>query len=414
MFGDQDATSKAGRVSAEALLTLLPAAVLVAAAVFWSTNASTVEKTDFSLMYVGAKIVHQGLGAQLYDMAVQRHMRDSLFRDPNPLLFEHPPFEALLLSPLAALPFRTAYMIWGLFNATVWLLLVPTMRRYLTWPAEQLGYVCLWLLFAPIGVALFQGQTSILVLCSYSLAYIALRQEKYFSAGVSLGLGLLKFQFVVPFALIFLVRRKWRFLMGFLISCCALGVLSFVAVGRTGIFSYVRMLTEISKNPENQSYGSATDMPTIYGFIHTIAGRILDESVVNIAVMAFSVGLLIYVAHKWRARPGTSAHDLGFGAAVAASLLAGSHMFTHDFSPLLLGLFLAMAHLPPKESGGLRIAAVSLVAAFWSFPIYFLFVAWHCLYLMCPLLLMFVFVALLIAGRTGIRHPAEVQFVRAG
>ena len=37
----------------------------------------------------------------------------------------------------------------------------------------------------------------------------------FFAAGVALGLALLKFQFAVPFAVIFLLRRQWRFLGGF-------------------------------------------------------------------------------------------------------------------------------------------------------------------------------------------------------
>src|SRR5438445_4077386 len=108
----------------EMTLGLLGAAVLLYGAVLWCARGPNAEKTDFSLTYVGARIVHQGLGSRLYDLDLQKHVRDSLFQHPNPLFFEHPPFEGLLLSPLAALPFRTAYMLWGFFNATVWLLLI--------------------------------------------------------------------------------------------------------------------------------------------------------------------------------------------------------------------------------------------------------------------------------------------------
>src|SRR5205823_3033575 len=132
-----------------------------------------------------------------------------------PLFYEHPPFEALLLSPLAALPFRTAYMLWGFFNAAVWLTLMFVLRPYLPWPREDLAYICLWFLFAPVGVALFQGQSSILLLAFYAITFISLQQVKQFSAGIWLGLGLLKLQLVLPFAFIFFVRRKWRFLAGF-------------------------------------------------------------------------------------------------------------------------------------------------------------------------------------------------------
>src|SRR5438045_606502 len=145
----------------EATMGLLAAAILLVGAVLWSSRGPNVEKTDFSLTYVGARIVHEGLGSRLYDINFQKQIRDSLFEHPNPLFFEHPPFEAFLLSPLGAIPFRSAYMIWGLFNALVWLTMMFLLRPWLPWPREDLGYICLWFLFAPVGVAIFQGQSSI-------------------------------------------------------------------------------------------------------------------------------------------------------------------------------------------------------------------------------------------------------------
>ena len=84
----------------EMTLGLLGAAVLLYGAVLWCARGPNVEKTDFSLTYVGAQIVHQGLGSRLYELDLQKQVRDSLFQHPNPLFFEHPPFEALLLSAL--------------------------------------------------------------------------------------------------------------------------------------------------------------------------------------------------------------------------------------------------------------------------------------------------------------------------
>src|SRR5215467_5967974 len=139
----------------ERTFALLCVAIVLTGAVLWSARGVHVEKTDFSLTYVGAYIVHEGAGERLYDLDLQKQVLNSLFQNPNPLFYEHPPFEALLLSPLAALPYRTAYMIWGFFNAAVWLLLIFFLRSFLRWPHEEFGYLALWPLFAPLGVALF-------------------------------------------------------------------------------------------------------------------------------------------------------------------------------------------------------------------------------------------------------------------
>jgi Glycosyltransferase family 87 len=398
----------------EGTLGLLGVAILLAAVVIWSARGPNIEKTDFVLTYVGAHIVHQGLGARLYDINFQKQVRDSLFQHPNPLFYEHPPFEALLLSPLAALPFRMAYMLWGLFNVVVWLTLIFFMRPSFARPKEDLGYLALWVLFAPLAVGLYQGQSSLILLALYAIAFVKLRQEKEFSAGAWLGLGLFKLQFVLPFAFIFLLRKKWRFLAGFALASLSLGVISLVAVGSKGIVDYVRFLLAISSNPQNLSYGSAIDMPTLYGFVYVLVGRRIGHMELNVVVVMLSVLLLGFVAWYWQSHDEHDSNGLMFASAVAASLVTGSHMFTHDFSPSVLALFLVAANFPDERRPGLRWTLMTTVALFWTVPIYFLFVAWHCLYLLCPVLLLFVFSALLASKYVGRQRPTEVKCVTAG
>ena len=55
----------------EATMGLLAAAILLVGAVLWCSHGPNIEKTDFSLTYVGARIVHQGLGSKLYDINFQ-------------------------------------------------------------------------------------------------------------------------------------------------------------------------------------------------------------------------------------------------------------------------------------------------------------------------------------------------------
>ena len=388
----------------ELTLGSIGAALLLFGAVLWSANGPSVERTDFSLTYVGARIVHQGLGSRLYDLDLQKQMRDSLFQHPNPLFFEHPPFEALLLSPLAALPFRTAYMLWGFLNATVWLLLIFFMRPYLFSPSEDIGYVALWLVFAPLGVALFQGQSSLILLALYATAFVLLRSDNDFGAGAVLGLGLFKFQFVLPFALIFLFRKQWRFLGGFCLSALGLGILSLLTTGWHGLIRYVRFLHAVATTPQNLSYGSAVDMPTIHGLVYAMVGKRISNLGLDITVFALSISLLFFIARRWNVPRASAADNLMFAAAVAGSLLSSSHMFTHDFSPLLLAAFLALAALPPRNHR-LRATVIFTLVVFWLPPIYFLLVALHRMYLMCPVLLIFV-MAMFLAMKytTGLRE----------
>lgn len=385
----------------ETTLVFLGAAILVFSAVLWTANGRNLEKIDFSVTYLGARMVHQGQGAKLYDLTEQVKLRSALYRHPNPLIYEHPPFEALLLSPLAALSYRSAYLIWSSINAMLWLVLPYVLRRYDPMPGDGLAYLALWFIFAPLGVALYQGQSSIVLLLVYILTFISLKGSRDLLAGVFLGLGLFKFQFVVPFALIFLLRKKWRFLAGFALSATVLGALSLAAVGWQGVTSYFHLLLSIGSNPENVSYGSAVDMPTLHGFVYALLSRLVGVRAISIVVAAISALLILFTTSRWESAErtaGDSSFDLVFAAAVAMSLMTGLHMFTHDFSPLMLALLLVAAHFPSHAHPGLRWLLGITMALFWIPPLYFILVARHGLYLMFPLLAVLWFVALKLSG----------------
>lgn len=378
--------SRLGTELNDGTLGLVGLAILLVAAVVWSTNSVSVERTDFSLTYVAAHMVHAAMGGHLYDIGLQVQLRDSMFRDASPIYFEHPPFEALAFAPLASIPFRTAYLIWGLLNVAVVLTMMGWLRRYLPWPSEDLGYVSLWLLFAPIVVAIYQGQSSVIMLAAFAAAFILLKNSHPLVAGAALGIGLLKFQFAVPMAIVFVLRKQWKFMGGFAISAAVLGIFSWIAVGWSGLIDYARLLTRVGSNPHNISLGSAVDMPTLLGLAYALGGKHLGSAGLNAVVALLSIALLTWVARKWQ---GSSDFNLMFAAAVAASLLSGSHMFTQDFSPLIVGL-LAAGPVLGKLTSPARVPLAFTLILFWIFPVYFLFVKWHCLYLMAIALLAFI------------------------
>lgn len=389
-------------------LALVAVATLLVGFAVWAARVPNAEKTDFALTYVAAHIVHDGNGRHLYDTSLQVNLRDSMFEHPSPLYFEHPPFEALALAPLAKLHFRTAYLVWSLVNVAVLLGVIVWLRASLRWPSEDIGYLFFWVIFAPVLVAIYQGQSSILVLAAYAAAFMCLRYEKPLTAGAVFGLALLKFQFAIPFAIIFLLRREWRFMTGFSIAGIFLGLCSLVGIGWNGIADYVRLLSHIGNNPQNVSYGSAVDMPTLHGVIFALAGHALGATGLNVIVAISSIALLRWVAWKWK----SAAWETGFAAAVTASLLCGSHMFTHDFSPIAIAMFLAAGSLK-AGSKPVRIGAGLTLAIFWVFPSYFLLVKWHVMFLMAIVMLAFTWCCLHIGQETASARKSQLQTAAA-
>ena len=414
VLAEQHSIERRQAFSFEAWLMLFALAILLVGAVLWADKEPQVEKTDFTVTYLAAQILRQGHAAQLYDLEEQERVKATLYTHAEPLIFEHPPFEALLMEPIGRLPYRKAYFVWGLINCVAWLALPFLLRPYAPVPREAIGYLAAWI-FAPLGVALYQGQPSILLLLAYVLAFSALRRGSDVMAGVWLALGLFKFQFVLPFALIMLLRRKWKFLGGFSITAAGLGVLSLVAVGWQGIVGYVRLLLTIAGNPSNASYGNAIGMATVQGFVYSVLGHFVSARSVSLIVAAISLWLVWFSARCWsreeEGHPGKS-FDLMFAAAVVISLTLGMHMFTHDLSPLMLSMFLVVAHLPAAGRPLLRMAFVAALSLFWISPLYFALLKWHCVYLLFAPLLIFALSAIRLARTPSAAVPTEAEHDR--
>jgi len=56
----------------DSILAYFGLAVLLLSAVFWADQPPTMEKTDFSVTYIGSRMVYLGQGAKLYDLAEQQ------------------------------------------------------------------------------------------------------------------------------------------------------------------------------------------------------------------------------------------------------------------------------------------------------------------------------------------------------
>lgn len=351
------------------------------------------ERTDFSVSYIGSRMIFLGLGPKLYDLGEQQKLKKQLLPNAEPLIYEHPPFEAFLMSPLGALSYKTAYLVWGFINVVMWLALLYVLRPYAPVPRDDLGYLMLWLLFAPLWIALFEGQSSILVLLLYSLTYIQLRSGRDFRAGAIFGLALFKFQFAIPFALILLMQGKWRFMKGFLATGIGLGILSFVAVGGRGIIGYIHLLAGIVAHPDNASFGSAIGMATVQGFVHPLLGSLLGRAAVSSIVAVISISLFLWTAWRWK-KAGPLADqrtfDLMFAATVVVSLVTSLHMFTYDLSPLLLAMLLVVGYCPAGTHPRLRLVLWTVLVMFWMPPLFLLLLARHSVYLWFPVLMLFI------------------------
>src|SRR5206468_3528174 len=135
--------------------------------------------------------------------------------------------------PFSVLSYRNAYAAFLGVN----LVLLCASYRFLAGFLRNLSNIWAWFpalmftAFYPVPIALMQGQDSILLLTILAAAFSFMNNGRELTAGVILGLGLFKFQIVLPIAFLYLVWRRWRVFFGFALSGVLAAYLSVALVG---------------------------------------------------------------------------------------------------------------------------------------------------------------------------------------
>jgi Glycosyltransferase family 87 len=389
-------------------------AVVLTAVVFFLTMLGTREakRADFSAFYADALIFRQGHTPKLYDLYEQERVQENLLKRPGLLVDPYPPFHVFLIAPLIRLGYRGAYLAWGVVN--ILLFLVPFQALMACWMPEGWRFRCLVLssLFFPVWVALIQGQFSIFILVSFTVAFICLRRRREYLSGLALGLGLLKFTIVLPFAVILLLCRKWRFIAGLSTAAGILGLVSLFMIGLPGMLAYGHLLLDMLVHPSNPAYAPIKpwDMPTILGFIMGILGkRISPHSIVGLSA-GISGGLIVVTAWLWwrQNRKGNEAgSDLMFAGALVVALVTTPHLYAHDLTLMILPVILVVASpqwaAKPRERGPLML----VIAGLYASPVYLAVLAGReLLFVLAPVLLTFALATFSLA-KNGSGPPAS-------
>ena len=181
-----------------------------------------------------------------------------------------------------------------------------------------------------------QGQDSILLLLLMVAALVSLENEHEVLAGIFLGLGLFKFQFAIPIALLFTLWRRWRLVGGFTISGAVVGLISVSVAGWAGTANYVRLLlslsSRLSTNAEHVKFGVYPwGMANLRGLCFMLFH--FSARAGQLATLLASLAAVIYLARKRGS----------FELAVLAASLLSFHGLIHDMSVLVIpaGLMLS-------------------------------------------------------------------------
>jgi len=335
---------------------------------------------DFSCLYTAGKMLRNGQGQSLYNLAaqtdVQRQFSQVAAERNRALYYMRPPFEAILFVPFAYLSYQRAYFAWLGLNLSLIAIAAFVARRrvpnLINIPAWV--YYAAYFAFAPITYGLALGQDTGLVLLLFTIAAVSLIGQRDFLAGCALGLALVKFQLVIPLALVLLLKRRFRCLGGLALVGALLLVLSVMIVGLPELMNYPSYLLQLNQLQTIAAISPQT-MPNLRGFVQAWAGPSWPPQVVNSLIAVLAIALLIWVARNWNTkRPGSLPYLGGLALAFVAAVLTGYHTFVHDLSllcPMLLlsaSVGLQCSDLIPSTRRVLLASSAALLCA----PLYFI------------------------------------------
>ncbi len=284
---------------------------------------------DFSPnFYVAAQMFRQGYRHQLYDLVLQRAFQMRYLQSEG-VVFCYPSLVAAIYSPTSLFTVVQAHLLWSVISILLFMLCAFVLTRVLALNTDWFVVFGLISAFLPVYFHLLQGQVDVFVLAEFLLGFSAMKNGRDGLAGLALALGLIKFQVMLPFMLILLLRKQWRVLSGFVAGAGVFCAIQFAISGKNSFYDYARLLGSLNKIPN--AIVSPEMMANLRGLLFTLTGRETNLLV----LMALSLALAIWTASKW------SDLETGFSLAMITSVLMSYHGYPHSLILLILPLALS-------------------------------------------------------------------------
>jgi alpha-1,2-mannosyltransferase len=322
------------------ILLALVAAAMVLLVFVLDVMARTRNATwDFDAFYAAGRIILRGSARNLYSLPLQQQVEVSTRSLGRFLPFYHPPFEAWLYLPLAYVPYRLAYLLWTCLNLLVLVLSLYFLRFSGYWLNTEGFLVWLACLIPLVAGVLVLGQDLLLLVPVFLLVYLALKRQWDYVAGLLLGVGLFRFEIILPFAFIFLLRRRWKVMAGFFVASVVALLASVALVGWGGLADYARLLIEVGRTTGSEANAiPVAAMPSLRGAVATFLGAVTPRLLLFPVIVIGTLALLGWAARQFKnmADPENPSFDLEFSLATLAALLASYHLFVHELTPLIV------------------------------------------------------------------------------
>lgn len=365
-------------------------------------RAGIIKFQDFLPFYVSARLIAQGRVDELYDQRaianeIESIVHDASGRQPTRVRLPnlYAPQVGLLLVPLVRFPFQTAAWIWVALSLLVFFACIDLVWRSCSGLRSYSRITAISAIaFPPLFHFFVRGQISVLLLACFTAAFLALRADRGWLAGIALGFLVFKPPFLIAIPLVLLLAQAWKVLAGVVLSVAAQLAFASLYFGSAVMRAYFDTMWHISR----WIGGAELDLAPIQ--MHSLRSfwtLLIPWPHAALALYIMSSVLIIgMTAAVWKS---PSPLPLRFSALTLAAVLVNPHLFVYDLlvlAPVLLLLVdwtLTNSHHPYSNTLQLLSYLVFVLPLFGPLS------RWTHLQLSVP-----VFVALLWALR---RHSAR-------
>jgi alpha-1,2-mannosyltransferase len=292
---------------------------------------------DFLPFYVSARLIAQDRAGELYSQQVTAEEINKIIhgaahvRLPN----LYGPQVGLVFVPLARLPFLTAAWVWVTLSMLVFIGCIYVVWRSCPKLRSYPGMAAISAFaFPPLFHFFVRGQISVLVLACFTAAFLAMRANRCWLAGIAMGCLVFKPQFLIAIPLVLLLAQAWKALAGAVISASAQMAFAWRYFGSAVMRAYFDTLWHISRWIGTAEPGVAhVQMHSLRSFWSLLIPW--PEVALALYILSSIVAVVIAAA-VWRS---TSPLQLRFSALTLAAVLTNPHLFVYDLlvlAPVLL------------------------------------------------------------------------------
>lgn len=310
-------------------------------------------RNDLRLAYGAALVGIRDGYSRLYDLGAQKAAIESLGPGFNPQPFISPPPLAWLVTPLLALPFTAALVVWTVLLlaalAWAWHLLAPQGNF------AKAAHLALVLGLFPVAFGVMVGQPGALIAAVVATSWWLMSRDRPVLAGLVLSLILLKPQLALLVPICLLVSGHAKTFGAWLAASLLIGLVVLALLGPDGVARYRDVLA--------QTQSPAWDITRRYSISGPLGlGALLNATQILVVIVTLSIA--------WRHRHGGP--EVPIAAGIVGSLLFTPYLGFQDFLILVVaGWLLLRTQLTPWQVGLLVVgyALLELALVVLAIPI---------------------------------------------